>query len=198
MRKFKKAPNNPEEFDYKKLLFQTLFATLAIVILFVILGLIFKKPLYNYSKIFVEQYGIFAVFGGFLMTAISPIPLPDHALSAFAWIGGMSFWINVVVSTIGSLVGGICAYCLGKLLKNMTLYVRLMKQYKVKSENLIKSHGVKGLAIACLTPIPDSPVMWMSGTLDLPFYSFFWTLLVCRFIKITYILWFIKLGLMSI
>lgn len=187
-----------DEFNYKKLLIRTLLGTVALVLLFVAVGMIFKAPLNNYSKLFVDNYGIYAVFSGFFVTAISPVPLPDHALSAFALIGGMNFIVNVGISTLGSLSGGIMAYYLGRLAKNTRLYKKLMKRYRAKSENLINKHGVKGLAIACLTPIPDSPVMWICGTLDLPIKNFVVTVLICRAIKIAYALWFIQLGLMTI
>jgi membrane protein YqaA with SNARE-associated domain len=104
-----------------------------------------------FSKIFVEQYGAFAVYSGFFITAVCPIPLPDHALSVFAMIGGLNFWVNVGVSTLGSIMGGVVAYFLGKLLKHTAIYAKLMKRYKTQSEHLINKYGAWGLAIATLT-----------------------------------------------
>lgn len=193
-----KEKNKPINIKYDKLLVKTIYSMVIFTIAFIIISLIFKDSLNVISKIFVERYGMIAVFLGFLITAISPFPLPDHAVSAFAMLGGMNFWVNVGISTLGSIIGGVIAYYLGKLLQNTSLYTKIMKRYKQKSEHLINSYGVKGLAIAALTPIPDSPISWMSGVLNLPFKKFFWIYLICRFIKITYFLWLIKLGLLAL
>lgn len=190
--------NNPEEINYKKLLIKTLVSMVIFTIALIIISLLFKTSLLKFSKIFVDKYGVLAVFAGFFITAICPLPLPDHAVSAFAMIGGLDFWINVSISTLGSVIGGIIAYYLGKSLKKTMLYSKIMKRYKTQSEHIIKRYGVKGLAIAALTPIPDSPISWMCGALDLSFKKFFWIYLICRFIKITYFLWFIKLGLLTL
>lgn len=198
MSKIEKESDNPEEINYRKLLIQTMLGLLSLTAVFIILGLVFKEQMEAFSKIFVDQYGAFAVYLGFFITAVCPIPLPDHALSVFAMIGGLNFWVNVGISTLGSIMGGVVAYYLGKLLKHTAIYAKLMKRYKTQSEHLINKYGAWGLAIATLTPIPDSPVSWVCGALDLSFKKFFWLYLVCRFIKITYFLWFIKLGLLAL
>lgn len=194
----KELPIKEEQINYRKLLIKTMAGLFGLTVVFILISLVFKEQFLLYSKSFVESYGFLAVFTGFFVTAICPIPLPDHAVSAFAMIGGMNFWFNVGISTMGSVIGGVIAYYLGRLLKNTKLYVILMSRYKVQAEHLIKNYGVKGLVIAALTPIPDSPVSWMCGTLDLPFKKFLWIYMLCRFIKISYFLWFIKIGLLTI
>lgn len=185
------------ELNLTKLIIYTLISVLVLTAVFVFIGIEYKEAIESKGKELVESHGVLALWGSFYITAVAFIPLPDHALSVFAWMGGMNFWVDIGISTLGSVTGGMTAYYLGKLLKQTALYARLMKRYKAKTEYLIRTYGGKGLAITCLTPLPYSPVCWMCGALDFSLSRFFWILFICRLIKVTYVLWFVKLGLLT-
>jgi membrane protein YqaA with SNARE-associated domain len=186
------------EIKLKPLIVKSILGLLVLTLFMVLFSLFFEESLIKYSKNFVDNYGVIALFLSFFATAISPFPLPDHAASAFALIGGMDFWLNVGISTLGSFFGAIIAYGMGKTLKKTKLYKLLVSKYEDQAIRLVNKYGMKSIAIAALTPIPDSPLSWIAGTLNLPFNKFLIVYFVCRLIKISYFLWFIKLGLLSV
>ena len=101
------------EIKLKPLIVKSILGLLVLTLFMVLFSLFFEESLIKYSKNFVDNYGVIALFLSFFATAISPFPLPDHAASAFALIGGMDFWLNVGISTLGSFFGAIIAYGMG-------------------------------------------------------------------------------------
>jgi len=184
-------------FNYKNLLVKTILTLVGFVGTFILINILFKEYLFAISKEFVEIFGAFGISFGFFITSAFLIPWPDDAISSFGMIGGIDFLKVVGLAALGSILGSIVAYNLGALLKHTKFYNRLMKHYRQDTERLINLHGVKALALATLTPLPDSIFYWISGALGFPFGKFILTILVCRPIKITYVLLLIRAGLLS-
>ena len=169
--------NDKTEIQIKSLIIKSILSVIFFTIVVIVLSSFFKESLVDFSRRFVNQYGILALFFSFFITAISPFPLPDHAASAFALIGGMNFWINVGVSTLGSVLGAVIAYFLGRILKKTNLFKIIMRKYEIQTSKLVHKYGIKSLVIVALTPLPDSPLSWMSGTLDISFKKIYFCLL---------------------
>jgi len=186
---------NEPVYNYKRLLAKTLLTVAAFVAAFITFSVVFREPLAAFSHSFVDVFGGAAVPLGFFLVSAFLLPLPDDAFSAFALMGGMHFFSVVGLAVFGSVLGASVAYSLGSLLRHTAVYQRLINRHRAKAEYLINTYGSVGLALAALTPIPDSPVSWVCGGLGLPFRKFFPIYLVCRAVKITYALWLVQLGL---
>ncbi len=98
-----------------------------------------------------------------LMAAESMIlPIPSEAITPFAGFlvsqGKFNFVWVVVASTIGSLIGSLASYYVGKyggntVIKRFGKYVLLNEEHLVKTEKFFVSHGRKTVFIGRLIPV---------------------------------------------
>ena len=181
---------------YKKLAITTLASTLAFVIVITLFDQFFGKTLYGVGTFLLERNEWVAVFGTFLISAICIVPIPDHAISVLAWIGGLGTMENIAYSTAGSTLGASIAFGLGGALGRVEILNKLLSRHKEKSEELLVKFGATGIIIACATPFPYSPICWLAGMLGFDFLKFLVIVIVFRAIKVTYVLLLAQHGIM--
>jgi len=98
-----------------------------------------------------------------LMAAESMIlPLPSEAITPFAGFlisqGRFTFVGVLVTSTVGSIIGSLASYYIGRyggnsLIKRFGKYVFLNEEHLVKTEKFFVSHGRKTVFIGRLIPV---------------------------------------------
>jgi len=182
---------------YRSIILYTTGVTLLFVGIFLLIDFFFGEFILSAGRNLVAQWGWVALFFTFAFAAIVIIPFPDHAVSAFALIGGMGDGVNVVASTSGSVIGAVFAYFLGASLRHSRVVNNALQRHIEKWQPVIKQHGFKALAVSALTPAPFSPACWISGILQFSFFRFLLVVFVCRLLKIIIFLALLRLGLIS-
>ncbi|RME81467.1 MAG: hypothetical protein D6785_08955 [Planctomycetota bacterium] len=162
----------------KKLSFQLLFAMLGIFLLAIILTYILKDSIFFYSKLFVENLGLYGVFFGVLFTDTSLLPLTHEPIVFLGISGGISPYILLITSSSASILAGILGYCLGRALGKTDFFERLQKRMDPRVRLWIENYGLISVGVGAFTPLPFAPTTWTAGAFRLPFRPF---LLVCFF-----------------
>ncbi len=181
---------------YKKLAISTIVSTAAFVIILAVFDKIFGEAIHSIGAALVERNEWIAVFTAFLVSAVCIVPIPDHAVSVLAWIGGLGTTANIAYSTAGSASGAAIAFGLGRTLSKTRIIGRIISRNQARSEDLLLKYGATGIIIACATPFPYSPVCWLAGILGFDFTKFLALVVIFRAIKVTYVLLLAQQGIL--
>jgi len=115
---------------------------------------------------FVKGYGYIGIFLiAFTESIIQPVPPDPFIAGATAF--GLNPLISALVATFGSVLGGLVAYFLGKVLGEPAAKKLLGEERFLKAEAFYHRYGVWAVIIAGLTPIPFKVFCWLSGILEL-------------------------------
>ena len=129
---------------------------------------------------FIENYGYLAIFiVSFTESIIQPVPPDPFIIGATAF--GLNPLVSAIVSTFGSVLGGIVAYFLGKIFGEPLAKKLLGEERFVKAEAFYNRWGVYAVILAGLTPIPFKVFCWLSGILELELSRFIIASVLGRF-----------------
>jgi membrane protein YqaA with SNARE-associated domain len=169
------------------------------VLLVVAIGLLsyfFRQPLIALSKRFVDAFGGFGVAVGWFLVDGLTVPLPNDAFSFFGLQGGISFWVVIAWSMVGSIAGGILAYGIGLLLRRNQRFIRFMEGPGSEAYQLVRRYGLLAVFIAALTPIPYSLASYACGVVRANFFAFL-VISLARLPRIWLYLWIIQKGMIT-
>lgn len=183
--------------DTKRLLLKTAVGIVLLIGLLVLVSLGFRDPLLEFSKAFVQQFGVYGVGAAFWFLDATSFPFPHDFFLAFGLLGGLQFTPIAVVASIGSITGGCAGYLAGVHLSRTELFGRLMKKRYERAIQLVGRYGALGVAVAALSPLPYSPACWASGAFRMPFKTFFGVSLL-RIPRVLFYLWLIELGVVNV
>ena len=181
----------------KRLVASTALALLLLMGAVVFVGVWFREPLFEISRLFVELFRGPGVAVGFFLPDAFTIPLPNDAFSTFGLAGGMGFWEVVLWATAGSLLGGNVGYLCGRALRRTAWMRRFLQHRGAAIELLLRRYGALALAAAAITPLPYSIACWASGALKMRF-DLFLAVSLLRFVRVAGYLYLIDLGLVAV
>ncbi|MEI8363965.1 MAG: DedA family protein [archaeon] len=131
----------------------------------------------------------FGYFGIFILMVIEStfIPLPSEIIlipaGYLAYVGHFNFWLVIIIGTIGSIVGSVISYWIGKRLGRAYL-LNHSKMFFIKKEKLLKiddyfkNHGPVTVFISRLVFGARHVISIVSGFADMNFWKFIgWTVL---------------------
>ena len=171
-------------------------STAAFVLIFALFDYVFGDVLQQVGAALLELGDWFGIFATFFVAAVCIVPIPDHAVSVLAWIGGLDMARNIAFSTAGSAAGAAAAYLLGRKLGKTRVFGSLLNRYESSSKDFIEKYGSMGIIFAAATPFPFSPVCWIAGMLDFSFLRFILLVIAFRAFKVTYVLLLTQQGLL--
>lgn len=183
--------------DARKLLLQTIVATVVLVGVFGVATILARDHLLALGAVFVELLGGPGIWAGWTISDAIPIPIIPDAFSAAGLLGGMSFPAVAAWACTGSLSGGLVGYFLGSRLRGTDLYRRVLDRTGVDMEGLVQKHGPVALAVAALTPLPYSAASWVCGTGRVPLGTFVAVSLL-RVVRVAGYLWLMKVGVVEL
>lgn len=181
---------------YKKLLLSAIVSTVAFVLIFALFDYLFGDALQRVGAALLELSDWFAIFVTFFVAAVCIVPIPDHAVSVLAWIGGLDTIENIAYSTAGSTIGAAAAYQLGRVLGKTRVFGTLLGRYEAGAKYFLEKYGAIGIIFSCATPFPFSPVCWIAGMLGFSFVRFILLVIVFRAFKVTYVLFLTQQGVL--
>jgi len=188
-----------EDIDLNVIIRRMIISVVGIVV--VVMGslIIFREPLTRFSGYFVETLGGFGVALGFFLPDAFTLPLPNDAFSAFARIGTarLPFWEVVAWASMGTVLGGLVGFFIGRSLQNTGWFKRLMAKRGREVTALSERYGVFALVLAALTPLPYSIACWASGASGMKLTTFI-AVSFLRIPRVAFYLWLIELGMISV
>ena len=131
-------------------------------------------------EIFVQNYGYLAIFLiAFTESILQPFPPDPFIMGATAF--GLNPLASALVSTAGSVSGGVVAYFLGKFFGEPLAKKLLGEEKFIKAEAFYHRWGVYAVIIAGITPVPYKVFCWLSGILELELLRFVIASIIGRF-----------------
>jgi len=185
-----------DELDIAGAIYKTI---LSVVVLLALLGAglyFFEEPIHQAAEAFVESQGAWGIFAIAVGADGVSLPVPIDLVMAMGMYGGLSWWVVGTVASLGSTVGGVIGWWIGKKFSNTAMYRRLMDRLGGRFEAAVRRHGVKGLILGALTPLPYSIFTWMAGSIHMPLRTFM-TVALLRWVRMFGYLLAMRLGLAS-
>lgn len=153
-------------------------------------GWLFRAPITAFSQAIIVHTGWPGLLVAFAMTDLVPL-LPHSAVLVMGHAGGLGFWTAFVAASAGAMLGAAAGWSVGRLFGRSAWLARLLDRYWIGP--FLKKYGFAAVAIASVTPVPDSLCVIGTGAVGAPL----WHPLVgasVRVPKILLYLWAIETG----
>lgn len=190
-------PGRSPELDPARLVGSTLLTFAALVTAAAALGYWFRAPLLATGLWFVDTLGGPGIALGFFLPDAFALPIPNDAILGLGRAGLMPTGPLLAWAFTGGMAGGCTAWLLGRQLGRTAMFRRFVAGRGAGLQRAMQRHGTAVVAIAALTPLPDSVAAWAAGSTGLAFGPFFVASLL-RIVRIVAALKLIDLGLMSV
>ncbi|MEN7982272.1 MAG: VTT domain-containing protein [Nanoarchaeota archaeon] len=130
----------------------------------------------NYVKFFIENsisnYGYFAVFVfGFLADFLEQ-PIGPEVPASLALVFGLGFYKIFLFVLMGSYLGSILSFYIGKNFLSEDITNLCNKKYRKKYCKFFHKYGKLSLSIAAISPVPYVFFCWMAGAFNFKFFEF--------------------------
>jgi len=130
----------------------------------------------------VQNYGLIAIFLiGFSEPIFQPIPTEVFMVGGLAL--GLGWKEVIIVSTIGSTLGGIVTYYIASKYGEKIVLRLFTKEQFSKAEGFLEKWGALGIIIISFIPIPFEIICWISGIFKMPFKTYITAVFISRVIK---------------
>ncbi len=134
----------------------------------------------QYITSLISSEGYFFVF--FLMVLESTaLPVPSEAIMPFAgflvFTGQFSFWLVILFSTLGSILGSLLSYYIGywggrPFIEKYGKYFLLKQDDLTKTENFFAKHGEKTIFISRFIPVVRHLISLPAGAAKMNVFKF--------------------------
>lgn len=148
-----------EELGLRALLIRAGIGLLVLMGLVFVVSLTLKEQIEWLGTAFVQNFGLWGVFGGVIFT--DSFMLTHEPILLIAYKGGLGFWPVCVTACIASVLAGTVGWSLGRLFRRSQWLQAFFERYKIP--RFLQRYGFRAVAVAAFTPIPFSAVTWASG-----------------------------------
>ena len=128
-----------------------------------LLGLLLRAPLMALSSWFVDRFGLAGVFAGVWFADTSPLPLTHEPVLLLGVSAGLDSWVLFATAALASVLAGPSGYLGGWLLRRNA---RLREWLEGRAPDFVRwmrEHGVRGVVLAALLPLPFAVSTWSAG-----------------------------------
>jgi membrane protein YqaA with SNARE-associated domain len=182
--------------ELKHGLIQMVVVTLLLVILVVTLGLLYREPLEAFGHRTIDLLGYTGIGLGVLIADMFTFIIPPDFYLFVAVTADLTPWLVIAVGSLGSILGGLGAYQIGRLLHHTRFVQRMMKPIRDRGDAFVDRAGLATVIAAALTPIPFSLTCMAAGSVQMNFRLFFYATLF-RIPRIAGYFMLIRLGWMA-
>ena len=191
----KETPTDEDASSLKRLLVQTAASILIIFGASVLAGTLFLEQLNQVGQDFVGALGGPGLFLCYFAMDAFLLPLPQDPFATLALSGGLPFSEIVFWAGLGSVIGGVVGFGLGRWVSQFRSVQRRFRDRLTRGEAFMRRWGVAAVLIAGITPFPYSVVGWVGGALRMSFWKFLVASIAIRFVRVASYLWVIEKGL---
>ena len=147
---------------------------LIFILIILLLAFIFEDSINTFAATLNHRFGFLGLMAVvfFADVIVSPIP-PDIALF-FVGRSSMHNQWHLLVPLLGltSTVAGIVGWWLGKKLKHLKIFQKMVNYFGRDYIKDAKRFGFWVVVIGALTPVPFSLTCWFAGIFKMPFFTF--------------------------
>ncbi len=184
--------------DLKKLIFQSIIGIIILVVIILILGKLVKEPITEFSKLFIDFFGIWGVGLGVMLSDTLPAFMIPDVFLVFGVAGKLGDFEVICFSFVGSLIGGSNAYFIGKyIIPRIEFGQKFIKKNEDKLLPYLDKYGMWAVVIAATTPLPYSWMSYLVGSFKMS-YSKFLLASLTRLPRFAIYYYAIKLGWIDI
>ena len=155
--------------EIRSIIIKTGYITVLIIIIFGVLGYLLKPELESAGTWVVSTFGIWGIAIGCLMTDLLTLPIPPDAYLLAGVAAHTEPWIVITAASIGSMIGGIGSYFIGRFFGNRSFAERIVAPFRAKGTDYINKFGTGAVILAALTPLPFSILCILSGMMGMSF-----------------------------
>ena len=149
-----------------------LVATVIVVTLFAVAGWLLKGQLTGIGQWIYAKTGFTGIFLGIFLADMFTLPLPPDLYLAVAVTANLNPFDVILVGSLASMLGGLGAYLLGRLLGRTRFAQRLVAPFRERGERFVDRLGVTAVIVAALTPIPFSVICVLAGMMGMSLWHF--------------------------
>jgi membrane protein YqaA with SNARE-associated domain len=149
--------------QWKSLIIKTLVLAMAILVIYGILGLLFREQLAKAGVWLGRELG----YGGVAIYTfvVDAIIVPTTADVVFPFAMEWNPYILLSVMSAASILGGYLGYWIARSFNHFHYVQKVTSTYRSRGESLINRYGAWAVVIAGFTPIPFSTICWIAGLL---------------------------------
>jgi membrane protein YqaA with SNARE-associated domain len=119
------------------------------------------------------RFGTWGIVIGTMITDTSPFPLPAEPVALIGLGANVPLWKVILIMSGTSHVAGLIGYGCGRSLGKIPGLKQKFEARYPKIFLFMQKHGVKGVAIAAITPIPYALTNWAAGVAGVSFKGVF-------------------------
>lgn len=152
----------------RKLMVQAVLGFVGVFGVMLALGAFARAPLERFGHWFVGRFGLVGMGIGTLLADGFHIPPPPqfYLLAAITDPGPDTGALIVVPAA--SVVAGMVAYGMGRLLANVAFVRRFIERTRERVDPLFERYGLWAVVIAAVTPVPYSFFCYLLGAYRMP------------------------------
>lgn len=145
------------------MLAQTIGGFIAFFVVISALAYTVREPLERLGQSFVERFGLAGMAIGTMLADGLHFPVPPQFYLLAAITSPRPDAPAVVAVCVGSLLGGVIAFHVGRWLSHLPLLARLLERTRPRVDALLNRYGIGALAVASVTPLPFSFFCYVLG-----------------------------------
>lgn len=148
------------------------------------------ETIFNFCVSVIEQIGYAGIIILMAMESTA-LPIPSEAVMPFAgflvYSGKMDMFLVTLAGAIGSLIGALFSYYVGKYLGRPFLlkygkYILISEKHLITTEKFFQKHGEKAIFIARLVPVVRHLISFPAGAANMNIIKFSFYTFVGAFI----------------
>jgi len=132
----------------------------------------YRPELERAGQWFVERFGPFGMAAGSFLADGFHFPVPPQFYLLAAVAEGTSRGLALLAVLVGSALGGLAAFALGRTAAGTRLASRVMRLSRIHVEPLLARRGLRGLLLASLLPVSYWLICTVAGALRLPWRAY--------------------------
>lgn len=144
-------------------------------VLVVIISLIawaFHEPLARFGRGFIDRFGVVGMAAGTFLADGFHFPLPPQFYLLTGVAAGHAAFSVVLAVLIGSELGGLAAFALGRAASGSSFVARRIEGPGRLLRRLVDRRGYLGIALAMLLPVSFCLLCVAGGALKLPYRAY--------------------------
>ncbi|MEC7984357.1 MAG: hypothetical protein VX278_04285 [Myxococcota bacterium] len=132
-----------------------------------------KESIETYGKILLETMGIYGLMLGTLITDTSPMPLTSEPFAILGLGADIPIHRIIIAMSFASHIAGALGYGLGRFINYFPQKKTFLVSRFPTVFSFMNRHGIKGVCLAAILPIPYAIATWSAGIVGIGFWSTF-------------------------
>jgi len=134
------------------------------------LAFLLEEPLSALARDCFDRLGMPGIFLGVLVADTSPLPLTHEPVLVLGVTAGVNPWQLWAVAGSASVLAGLVGYTAGAVLVSRSRLQAWLASRYPGFISFMEKHGVRGVAVAAILPIPFALATWSAGMVRLGFF----------------------------